>query len=467
MLKKHADFLKSLLLFVDLILVSAAWFLAYSLRFYGDLIPVTKGVPSVQPYFTLLPGILVIWGIVFKAFNLYRPRRISSHLSEVWEITKSCSLATLMVVALSFFLRQFEYSRVVFLMFWALSIVLVTISHWSFREILRLFRRRGYNLRYALIVGAGQLGRELATKLHDHAELGVRVIGYLTRKPEKVGLNLDGIQVLGTYDKLPDALAMHPVDQVFIALPHDDYAAAEKILRFLQGQTVDVRIIPDLLQFITIRGQAEIFEGLPIVTLQATPLYGWNQFLKRTTDLVFSLMILTVSSPFLLFFSVLIKLTSSGPVLYRQKRMGYDGRVFEILKFRTMRQDAEQNTGAVWATPHDARCTPIGAFLRRTSLDELPQFFNVLRGEMSIVGPRPERPELIEKFRESVPKYMLRHKIKAGITGLAQINGWRGNTSLEERIKCDLEYIEKWSLWLDLKVMWLTIWKGLLNKNAY
>jgi len=467
MLKKYSEFFKSLFFIFDLALISIAWSAAYVLRFQTGLIPVTKGMASFQAYLVLLPAILIVWGVVFKAFDLYRPRRISSHLSEVWDITKACSLATLVVVALSFFLRQYEYSRLVFILFWGLSIVLVTLSRWSFRELFRYLRRRGYNIRYALIVGAGELGQELAARLHRHRELGIKVIGYLTRKHEKVGQDLRGIRVLGTYEELPAVLMSRSIDQVFLALPHEAYAEAPKILRFLQDQTVDVRIVPDLLQFMTIRGQAELFDGLPVVTLQATPLYGWNRVAKRATDILFSFFILLLVSPVMASIAALIKLTSAGPVLYRQKRTGYDGRVFEMLKFRTMRMNAEDQTGAVWAKPDDPRRTPLGSFLRRSSLDELPQFWNVLRGEMSIVGPRPERPEFVEKFRDTIPKYMLRHKIKAGITGWAQVNGWRGNTSLDQRIRCDLEYIEKWSLWFDLKIMWFTIWKGLINKNAY
>ncbi|MEK6684070.1 MAG: undecaprenyl-phosphate glucose phosphotransferase [Nitrospirota bacterium] len=467
MLKKHGDFFKSLFFIMDLLLISAAWLSAYALRFYTDLIPVTKGVPFFWSYLTLLPGVLIIWGIVFKAFDLYRPRRISTHLSEVWDMTKACSLATLMVVALSFFLRQFEYSRLVLILFWGLSIVFMTLSRWTSREILRFLRKKGYNQRYALIVGAGTLGQELAAKLHRHRELGVRVIGYLTRKREKVGQELREIKVLGSYDELPEILASHPVDQIFLALPHEAYTHAEKIIRYLQDQTVDVRIVPDLLQFMTIGGQAELFEGLPIVTLQATPLYGWNRIIKRAADTFLSVFMLLLISPLMLLIAILIKWVSPGPVLYRQKRMGYDGCVFEMLKFRTMRVNAEEETGAVWARPDDPRRTLLGSFLRRTSLDELPQFWNVLKGEMSIVGPRPERPEFVAKFRETIPKYMLRHKIKAGITGWAQVKGLRGNTSLEERIKYDLEYIERWSLGLDIKIMWLTLWKGLINKNAY
>src|SRR3990172_9992506 len=223
MLKKHSEFFKSLLFIADLALISIVWVGAYVLRFYADLIPATKGVPSFGPYLALLPAILIVWGIVFKAFDLYRPRRISTHLAEIWDITKACSLATLVVVALSFFLRQFEYSRLVFILFWALSIILVTISRWSFRELLRFFRGRGYNLKYVLIVGAGSLGQELATKLHNHRELGMQVIGCLTRKREKVGQVLRGIKVLGTYEELPEILRAHTIDQVFLALPHDSY----------------------------------------------------------------------------------------------------------------------------------------------------------------------------------------------------------------------------------------------------
>lgn len=465
MLKKHHEFFKSLLLLIDMILIYAAWFGAYFLRFH--FVQPLRGIHPFEPYLILILPITIIWAISFNAFNLYRPRRISSKLSEVWDIAKACNWMTVMLIAVSSFLRKFEYARLTFILFWCLSFALVTLNRWTFREVLRFFRRRGYNLRYALVIGAGSLAQELVAKLHRRQELGVRVIGYLTRKPEKIGKPYSGVKVIGGYDELPEILASKTVDQVFLALPQEEYHNTEKILRYLQDHTVDVRIVPDVYQFMSIQGQAELFEGLPIVTLQATPLYGWSQVSKRATDILFSLLIIAVTSPVLLLVGLLVKLTSQGPVLYRQKRMGYDGTVFEILKFRSMRVDAEKETGAVWAQENDPRRTPIGGFLRKTSLDELPQFLNVLKGEMSIVGPRPERPELVEKFRTAIPKYMLRHKIKAGITGWAQVNGWRGNTSLEKRIEYDLEYIQKWSLFFDLKIMCLTIWKGFFNKNAY
>jgi Undecaprenyl-phosphate glucose phosphotransferase len=467
MLKKHSEFFKSLLFLSDLALIALAWVLGYAIRFHTDWVPVTKGIPPFSTYLVLLPVILFVWGVAFQSFQLYRPRRIASRIEEMWDVTKACSFSTMLVVAVSAFLRSFEYSRTVFILFWFFAVLLLTLSRWSFRELLRFARRRGYNLRYVLIVGAGTLGRELSIKLHRHRELGIQVIGFLSRQEQKVGQRVCGIPVLGTYDDLPRVMATHMLDQVFLALPHDSYAGSEKLLRFLQDQTADVRIVPDLLQFMTVQGEAELFDGLPIVTLQATPLYGWNRVMKRTLDVVLCLMALGLMAPLMLLIAVLIKATSKGPVFHRQQRMGYDGCLFEMIKFRTMQADAERETGPVWTERDDPRRTPLGALLRRLSLDELPQFWNVLKGEMSIVGPRPERPEFVEQFRQTVPKYMLRHKIKAGITGWAQIRGWRGNSSLTERIKSDLEYIEKWSVWLDLKIMWLTLWRGFINKNAY
>ncbi|MBI3358931.1 MAG: undecaprenyl-phosphate glucose phosphotransferase [Nitrospirae bacterium] len=467
MLKRHREFYRSILLLIDFGLISIGWVSAYFLRFYTDLIPVTKGVPVFTTYLALFPAVLLAWVIAFKSFNLFRPQRIASRLSEVWDVTKGCGFMTILLVAISFFLRQFEYSRAVFIVFGVHCVILVSMSRWAFRATLRLIRQKGYNIHGALIIGAGRLGRELAGKLHYHSELGVKVIGYLTRKPEKVGQALDGIKVLGVYSDLPDLFTKYSIDQVFIALPQDSYTQLPKIVAFLQEQTVDVRIVPDIVSFMTLQGQAELFDGLPIVTLQATPLYGWGRLAKRVMDILLSSVILLILSPLLFLIGVAILLVSGRPIFYQQKRMGYDGQVFEMMKFRTMLANAEEKTGVVWTVQNDPRRTPLGAFLRATSLDELPQFLNVMKGEMSIVGPRPERPEFVEQFKQKVPKYMLRHKIKAGITGLAQIRGWRGNTSLDERIKCDLEYIERWSPLLDLKIMVLTLWRGFLHKNAY
>jgi Undecaprenyl-phosphate glucose phosphotransferase len=257
------------------------------------------------------------------------------------------------------------------------------------------------------------------------------------------------------------------VDIVLITLPLSARERLKRILEDIGDEMVSIMLIPDLIEFATLRGGIGEFEGMPIISLRDTPLYGWNLVIKRVTDVVLSVTILFAVSPLMFVILVLVKATSKGPAFYSQERMGLDGKIFSMLKFRTMETQAEKETGPVWASKGDSRRTPIGTFLRRTSLDELPQFLNVLRGDMSIVGPRPEREFFIQQFRSRIPKYMLRHKMKAGITGWAQINGWRGNTSLEKRIEYDLFYIENWSLWFDMEIMWLTIWRGLVNKHAY
>jgi Undecaprenyl-phosphate glucose phosphotransferase len=262
-------------------------------------------------------------------------------------------------------------------------------------------------------------------------------------------------------------LDAHTVDHVILALAHEDYGRLAGLLDAVGDEPVTIHVVPDLLRFASLRGGIEQFEGMPFIHLRESPLYGWNRLAKRVFDFLFSATVLAVIWPVLLLLATAVKVSSRGPVFYRQERMGLDGRRFEMLKFRTMDADAEVRTGPVWARPSDQRRTGLGAFLRRLSLDELPQFWNVLRGDMSVVGPRPERPVFVERFRQTVPGYMLRHKVKSGITGWAQVNGLRGNTSLEKRIQYDIEYIERWSVWLDFKIIAMTVVRVLVDRNAY
>ncbi|HSF10595.1 MAG TPA: undecaprenyl-phosphate glucose phosphotransferase [Nitrospirales bacterium] len=466
MLKRHSEFLKNLLFLSDLVVICVCWVAAYFIRFSVPLFPITKGIPPIDPYLWLLFPIVAVWGICFYSFNLYRPRRMGSHLAEFVDIAKANTLSILILVALTFFSKPFEFSRLVIMYFWLLNLVVLGFSRMVFREVLRVFRRMGYNQRQVVIIGAGKLGQRVGDTLKMHPELGLQVRGYLTRNAEKVGQVLDGTPVIGTFAQAADILTSQ-VDIVFLCLPPEVECEAEGLMKILSATTVGVKIIPSIYEFVTLRAEAEMFEGLPIITLQGSPLYGWNLLLKRMVDICGAAVALVVASPIALMIAVLIKLTSPGPVFYRQTRVGLDGKSFNIVKIRTMRMDAEEKTGPVWAKAHDPRRTPIGTFLRRTSLDELPQFWNVLKGEMSIVGPRPERPEFIEKFRAQIPQYNLRHTMKAGITGWAQINGLRGNTSWEKRLAYDMYYIEHWSLWLDVKIMIMTLWKGLIHREAY
>ena len=466
MLKRHSQFLKSLLFCVDLGLICACWIGAYHLRFSEIIEPASKGIPPLDRYLLLLLPIIAVWGLSFQAFDLYRPRRMGTRVAEFLDVAKANTLSVLILVAFTFFLRQYEYSRLVLLYFWLLNLVILGFSRVLFREALRFLRRQGYNQRHALVIGASRLGRRVVEALENHPELGVRIQGFVSADPRQVGERIQNVPVIGRYDDLQE-LVQSGIDIVFICLPPEDERWVEKMFDVLSSTMVEVKALPAICEFMSLRAEAEMFEGLPLITLQGSPLHGWNLVIKRVLDVVGASAALVLFAPVLFTVALLVKLTSSGPIFFRQLRMGLDGQAFEMLKFRSMKPDAESETGPVWTQPNDDRRTPIGAFLRRTSLDELPQFWNVLRGEMSIVGPRPERPEFIARFRETLPQYMLRHKMKAGITGWAQINGWRGNTSLEKRIQHDLYYIEHWSIWFDIKIMLLTVWRGFVHRHAY
>jgi len=463
-LKAHSKLLEHIMLAGDLLVVAVCWLVAYVMRFYVLGPPLRSEIPPLYPYLLMLLPILVVWGVSFRAFDLYRPRRIASHLSEAADLAKASSLGALVLVAvMTFLFREYEYSRVVIVYFWLLSIAAVWLARGTFREALRFARRRGYNLRYAVVVGDGELAATVVSRLAARTDVGIEVLGVVGDDKEGMG----GARRLGGYSDLRAVLDAHVVDHVILALVHEDYGRLGGLLEAVGDEPVTIHVVPDLFRFASLRGGVEEFEGMPFIHLRDSRLHGWSQVTKRVFDLVFSCALLIGLAPVLLLLALGVKLTSRGPVLYRQERMGLDGQRFRMLKLRTMRVDAEAGTGPVWAAEDDPRRVPYGALLRRLSLDELPQFVNVLRGEMSVVGPRPERPFFVEQFRRTVPGYMLRHKVKSGVTGWAQVNGLRGNTSLEKRIQYDLEYIERWSLWLDVKIIVLTLVRIVFERNAY
>jgi Undecaprenyl-phosphate glucose phosphotransferase len=461
-LKAHSRLFEHLALATDLSLIAGCWLGAYAARFHvfgrGD-------VPPFSDYLLQLLPILLVWGVAYKAFDLYRPHRLGSYFAEWFDIAKASSLGVLVLIAgMTFFFRGYEYSRLVILTFWIASIVSVSFSRAVFREVLRVARRRGYNQRYAVVVGGGEPAAEVLRVLRRRPDTGIRLVGLLSDKGEAEGT---GVRRLGGIEDIRGVLAAHQVDIVIIALPHGDYPRLGAVLHEIGDEPVTIHFVPDLFNLASLRGGVEEFESIAFIHLRESPLYGWNRVLKRTFDLVFGVGALLVALPAMAGIAIAVVVTSGRPVLYRQERMGLDGRRFRMLKFRTMGLDAEAQHGPQWAIRDDPRRTRLGTFLRRFSLDELPQLLNVLRGEMSLVGPRPERPSFVEDFRRRVPGYMLRHKMKAGITGWAQINGWRGNTSIEKRIEYDLEYIARWSLGFDLSILLQTLWLGFRNRNAY
>ena len=467
MLKQKRQLFEYLFVVADLVVVSAAWVIAYWVRFKSGWVPVDKGIPEFTQYLSMLLFIWLIWAFVFRRMGLYRPMRGVRRSRELWVLVNANALSILLLISVTYLFREksSQFSRLVFVYFWALSTVFTVCERSALRFFLREVRRKGYNLRYMLLVGAGQVAADMVSRIRLHQELGIQLIGCLSRDgSEKRGPG--GVPIVGKYEDLGRFLSRADVDQIVVALPLEDQQILPEIMEEVKDSMLDVKIIPDLYQFASIGGAIEEFEGLPVISLQGCPLDGINLATKRALDLVIASVALIVCMPVMLVIALLIKLTSRGPILFKQERVSFDGSRFHIVKFRTMYLDAERD-GPGWTTPGDDRVTPLGRILRSLSLDELPQLFNVLRGDMSIVGPRPERPVYIKEFRQRIPRYMLRHKVPAGITGWAQVHGWRGDTSIDKRIEYDLYYIENWSLLLDIKIVFMTLVNGFRNRNAY
>ncbi len=442
--------------------LGAAWFL----RFHLQVVPVTKGVPESTAYWRLVPLLALLWPVVYSFHGLYRPRRGRSRSEEAFVIFSATALAVVLLAGIAAFYREFSYSRLVLVIFFLCDVPFVVAGRLLVRSRWQEKWRRGIGVKRAVIAGAGRLGRAVVDRLLDHPEAGMAAAALLDDDPARQGTDYRGVPVAGATPAAADWIAQGRAETVFLALPLEAHRRTLEIVRGVVKAGGEVRVVPDLLQHITFRAGLEDWDGLPVVHLTETPVSGWSGLVKRGLDVLLSLAGLIVLSPFLLIIALAIKLSNPGPVFYRQLRMGLDGRPFAMWKFRSMRPDAEEETGAVWAKAEDPRRTRLGAFLRRWSLDELPQLYNVLRGDMSLVGPRPERPEFVAEFKEKFPQYMLRHRVRSGMTGWAQVHGWRGNTSLAKRIEYDLYYIENWSLALDVRILWMTLVRD-LRENAH
>jgi Undecaprenyl-phosphate glucose phosphotransferase len=467
MLKEKRQLFEAFFMGADIITACIAWCMAYWMRFESGLFALDKGVPDFSDYSPVLLVIAPVWGLVFRIFGLYKPMRGVRELRERELLVYANTMALLLVITLVYLFREktVPYSRAVFLWFGALVLLSTAFERGLLRYLLRDLRRKGYNLRYMLVVGGGKVAQDLIRRVRSNKELGIQLLGLVTCTGEQQEMG-QGVPIVGGYSRLSGILQSLEVDQVVIALPLNEVQHLPAIMDQISDTIVDVKIVPDLYQFVRLGGSIEEFEGLPVIGVQGSPLEGLAMLLKRGFDIVTSLALIIFLFPLLVVIGVIVKLTSSGPMIYVQERVSLDGSCFPIFKFRTMSCNAERG-GPGWTRPNDARVTFFGKFLRRTSLDELPQLFNVLRGDMSIVGPRPERPVYIKEFKKRIPGYMLRHKVPAGITGWAQVNGWRGDTSIDKRIEFDLHYIENWSLMMDLKILLMTLVWGLFGRNAY
>jgi Undecaprenyl-phosphate glucose phosphotransferase len=467
MIRKHGQLYLTALFFLDALAVTLSWLFAYLIRFKLELIAPSGAIPGENMYLYALVPIWLVFLVNGRVFGFAYQSSKQSRLGQAFEALQLTSVSVLMLMAITFFFRELTFSRIMGVYFWVISTFMLFLSHQLVGLLVKEMHVRGINLKKVLVIGEGELGQKVVERLGKNPEIGFSVVGYLSDSPENVGKIIKNHEVLGNYQEVVRVIREHAVEQIFIALPFKDHDRLEEILTFLGEETVDIKLVPDLLRYMDLHSGVEELDGMPLINLCESPLYGWNIIFKRFSDIVLSGLAIILAFPFMILIAIILKLESKGPLIYRQERMGLDRNVFWMYKFRSMKTEAENQTGPVWAKENDDRRTRFGTILRETSLDELPQLFNVFRGQMSLVGPRPERPVFVEEFKKSIPFYMLRLKMKAGLTGWAQVNGWRGNTSLEKRIECDLYYIKNWSLLFDLKILFMTLWKGLINRHAY
>ncbi len=454
------------LFLVSLVLTDAAasllaFYIAYLLR----MLTIGPKIGPFRDYFILAAIQLVNTLLVFFAYKFYHRRHAAILLDEVYRMFGAVSVATLLTIAfLGFVLRGLEYQRLMIVFAWAAALVLIPFGRWLHSRIQRRLQRRGKGAERVLIVGTGEVGRMILQKIQHTPGLGYQAVGFVDVNP--TASRVLGLPVFGSIDDLPRVIEEQGIAEVIIALPEASHQELVGIVAQCEREKVSIRVFPDVFQIMASEVTISDLAGLPLLTIRDVALRGWKLTLKRIVDIVFSSLFLFFMSPLMMLVALAIKLDSPGPVFFVQERMGLDAKPFKLLKFRSMRQDAEAN-GPGWTTKNDPRRTRVGAFIRKTSIDELPQFINVLMGDMSVVGPRPEQPAYVEQFRQSIPRYMERHREKAGITGWAQVNGLRGDTSIAERTKYDLWYIENWSLWLDFRIMLRTVFKIFTDQSAY
>ena len=462
------------LFLTDVIIIFSSFLLAYWVRFYSpltEIVPVTKGIPPLSFYLYGSIFVVVVWVAVFNTYGLYKSTRPKTAFDEFYLLAKGATLGFLIVLAFTFFYRGTSYSRATLVASWILGIVLLYGERRIMAKLEYLFTKRGYGVKKAIIVGTGEMGLSLYKRWKENPQLGYQLIGLVEAggKPENQTNLVDcpDIQVLGTINDLSRLIKEENVELVILALPLSYHQRIMEIILGCEDLKVEFQIVPDMFEIMAARAKVVSLDGIPLISLGRTPLEGWNRILKRSLDVTLSYAGLVLLSPVFAILAILIKLDSKGPVFYKQERLGRDGRRFVQYKFRSMIENAEKKTGPVFAQEDDPRRTKIGGYLRKYNLDEFPQLFNVLKGDMSLVGPRPERRFFVDKFKEGIPRYFLRHKVKSGITGWAQVNGLRGNTSIEERTKYDLFYVENWSLAFDIKILLLTLKDWFSSKNAY
>ena len=467
MIKDNQKHFNRLHVVIDAFVIALSYILAWLIKFEGPFAAGSVKALSFQQYMILLIGIVPGFLILYYAFNLYTPKRVQGRRLELANITKANTIGVFLVIGALYVLKQLDYSRAVLFIFYAINIVAETAVRNIIRYVLRDMRKKGYNQKHVILVGYSRAAEEYIDRVLQNPQWGYTIHGILDDNVE-AGTTYKGIKVIGRIANLMVILPENRLDEIAITLGLSEYYRLEEIVALCEKSGVHTKFIPDYNNIIPTKPYTEDILGLPVINIRHVPLSNtFNAMVKRLMDIVGSIFGIIVASPIMLLACLLIKLTSPGPLIYKQERVGLHNKTFRMYKFRSMEVQPESEEKKAWTTKNDPRVTGIGKLMRRTSIDELPQLFNILKGDMSLVGPRPERPFFVEKFREEIPRYMVKHQVRPGLTGWAQVNGYRGDTSIRKRIEYDLYYIENWTIGFDIKIMFLTIFKGFVNKNAY
>lgn len=474
MIKDNQIFFNRMHIVLDGLVVAVSFLLAWSIKFLTPLAESTPGVTalSAETYFRTLyfivPGYLILYGI----YNLYSSKRSSRIRVEVAGIFKANTVG-IGLVMISFFMLStsvdgvVDFSRTLILLFYVINMILTFLYRMLVRKFLYFIRRKGNNLKHVILVGYSRAAEAYLDRIASNPQWGYVVHGILDDHVPR-GTLYRGVKVLGSLGNLEYILPENKMDEIAITLSLEDYDSLEHIVDLCERAGVHTKFIPDYGSLFPSRPYTEDLMGLPVINIRYVPLSNtWNALMKRLVDIFGAIFCIILFSPVMLFAAIGTRVTSKGPIIYKQTRIGLHSKPFTMYKFRTMRVQSAEEEKKGWTIPGDDRVTKFGSFLRRTSIDEMPQFFNVLAGKMSLVGPRPERPQFVDKFREEIPRYMVKHQVRPGITGWAQINGYRGDTSIRKRIEHDIYYIENWSLGFDFRILFLTVFKGFINKNAY
>jgi len=469
MIKDNQQILNRMHVVLDAIVTAMTYMLAYWFKFHSGIIESGYAL-SMSYYMKALYPIIPAFLFLYYQFSLYDSKRVSGRKRELFNIAKANGIGIIAIIVTLYVINQSHFSREMIFFFGVFNIIALAIERNSIRYLLRFFRRKGYNLKHVLLVGYSKSAEMYINRIRMNPQWGYNIRGILDDVVE-AGTMYKGVKVLGKIGNLDIILPENKLDEIVITLPLEAYGKLERIVALCEKSGVHTKFVPDYSDFIPGRLYTEDIQGLPVINIRAVPLTNtFNMIDKRIVDIITAILGIVISSPVMIIAAIAIKTPSKGPLIFKQERVGLHNKPFYVYKFRTMyiKEELDEELKDInWTTKDDPRVTKVGRFLRKTSIDELPQFFNILYGQMSLVGPRPEQTAFVEKYKEEIPRYMIKHQVRPGLTGWAQVNGWRGDTSIEERIEHDLYYIENWTMGFDIKIMFLTIFKGLINKNAY